>query len=284
MDTTYIKLLAQNTSTDISSWDLQKVFGRTTNRLITNKKFFAYAKKAVPVSTVEQDIVVPKVITLPSLVTKTVSKMETTLRRAQKRAQMLGEKIAATQKDIVDTTNKILQAKGGSVESVIEEKVKSIVKDGFWETPIFEGSNLYLNTKNDVIMHQTDKRTINQSLNFGRFGVCIDLKNLLSCLLVYENNLIDTNGFNCFHPYCFRAQDMCFGDAYNMLVKMRRYLDLPGMMKLLAALLTTYDNSSNPVVRFEHFKQDHKLDYSLHCSGHRYSPHLLHPVVRKKYL
>jgi hypothetical protein len=281
MDTAYIKLLAQNTSTDISGWDLQKVFGRTTDRLITNKKFFAYAKKAVPASTVEQEVVVPKVITSHSLAIKTVSKMETTLRRAQKRAQMLGEKIAATQKDIVDTTDRIIQAKGGSVESVIEEKVKAIIKDGFWECPIFEDKYLYLNTKNDVIMHQTDKTK--QSLNFGRFGARIDLQNLGLSLLAYENNLIDDQGFNCIHPYCFRAQDMCFGNATNMLFKMRRYLDLPGMMRLLAALLTTYDNTSHPVVRFETFKQDYKLVYPQYCKDHSYSLNTLHPMVRKKY-
>ena len=281
MEIQYIKMLAQNTSTDISGWDLNKIFGKIENRCDINKAFFNHAK-SLSVKKKVVRVVVPKVTTDAINVAKVVSKLKTVIRRAQKRAQMLEEKMSLVQQDIVETTNKLTQARGGSVESFIEEHIKSILEDGFWENPIFEDKLLYLNTKNDVIMHQSDKSLANKTLNFGKFGVSINLQNLDLRLSVYENNLTDTAGYNGIHPYCFTSRrDMCFGSATMMFGRMKRNLDLPGMMRLLSALLTTYVSDSHPVVRFDHFKQDCKLNYPEYCYDR--IEHL-HPVPRKKYL
>ena len=44
METDYIKMLAANTGTDISTWDLKKLFGNVKDKRELNKRFFDHAK------------------------------------------------------------------------------------------------------------------------------------------------------------------------------------------------------------------------------------------------
>jgi len=288
METSYIQMLAQNTSTDISKWDLPKVFGDVTDRREINKRFFEQTKQAVPVKT--KKLTVPKASRIALDNTKIIAKLEASMKKERVKSQKLAAKMELIQQNIVAINTKITGAKGGSAGWFIEAQVKEIIAAGFWENPIFKGQYLYLNTKNDVIMHQTDRTAVPPTLNFGKFGVCVDLKTFSLYLQVYENNLgYDTNYTGeHIHPYCFSANanhGMCFGDAYNTYAKMKADLNLPGVLKLFAALLTTYENCSTPVVAFGSFHQDHKLDVKRYFNrlGTGVRERCIHPTVLKKY-
>ena len=283
METSYIKLLAQNTSTDISSWDLTKVFGDVTDRRDINKRFFEQVKSLAPAQKEPEKVVVPQTSRNSLDNRRVVSKLETIIRRERKKTQRLADKMDEIQKRIVKTNNKIAEVKGRASSSFIEEQINSIVKDGFWECPIFKGKYFYLNTKNDVIMHRTQNT---DTLNFGKFGVSIDMSNFDLRLLAYENNITyDTYHNGVIHPYGFRQRNICFGSAVRTVASLKANLDLVGIMRLLAALLTTYDDNSSPVAYFHDFTQDRKLDYMKYMKVYDRSTwdRNMHPALIEKY-
>jgi hypothetical protein len=283
METSYIKMLAQNTSTDISSWDLAKVFGDVADRRDINKRFFEQVKSLVPAQKEPEKVVVPQTSRNSLDNRKVVSKLETIIRRERKKTQKLADKMAEIQQRIIETNNKIAEVKGCASGSFIEEQINSIVKDGFWERPIFKGKYLYLNTKNDVIMHRTHNTG---TLNFGKFGVSIDLSNFDLRLLAYENNITyDSFSSSVIHPYGFHQRNICFGSAVRTVASLKANLNLVGIMRLLAALLTTYDDNSSPVAYFGDFAQDRKLDYKKYMSvyGRFTWEQNMHPVLIEKY-
>ena len=98
-------------------------------------------------------------------------------------------------------------------------------------------------------MRQTDG---GDSLNFGKYGLCVDLQTLDTWLTPFENNF---NSYEFIHPYCFPTHNMCFGGSSYEYSKMRSNVNLVGMLGLFSALLTTFHSYSGPVRNMKYFKR-----------------------------
>ena len=273
MDLMYIKMLAQNTGTDISGWDLKKIFGNTKDRCLINKKFFARTQNVTTKKKPVKKISVPATSKKLLDKKKMMIKLESIIRSSKDKSWVLSNKM--------ESTKKLNKLKGGSGECLVENQIKYILRDNFWENPIFKGKYLYFNTKNDVIVRRTTKGENPE--NFGKFAVSIDLETFGVRLLPFENNLC-ADGY-CIHPFMVGDHDICFGNSYNAANNLKMSMDLPGYMSLLSSLLTTYDDEgSSPNYPIEDFFDS--FDMEDYMESYRYNSNHdahIHPLMLKKY-
>lgn len=250
VDTAYIQTIATNTSTDISKWNLQKIFGAAKDRRDINKRFFAQINKIkVPVE--EKQVIsstISKALARNLGANKLKIATEIELKAKLKTSQELSIQQSKLQTEIVALRKKLNERKGSSV-SVLIQQVQEIVKDGFWENPIFTEDNkhLWFNTKNDVVAHDIRHKTDKDSCaNFGKFSLRVELDNFAIGVGAYKDNK-ETDG--CLHPFLsLDDRDQvgvihpCYGNAFRLYDSLRSNMELAKLMKLTAALLVSYES------------------------------------------
>ena len=267
MDTAYIQTLSTSTSTDISKWNLQKIFGNTTDRCEINKRFFAQKLAVVTPRPKRKPLSLKASKDLVQNLGLDKLKMaaEVELKRKLKESENLASHQSKLHSEILALRKKLRVSKDGDA-SILMQQVQETVKDGFWENPIFTEDSRYLwfNAKNDAVVHNISKSvTKDNCVNFGKFAIRITLDGLKPEISFYKDNI--DNGSGDIHPFVSLDERdngvvfPCYGNAYALQQKLRNNMELSKLLKLTVALLISY-NSEYGYAQLEDFEGANNVD------------------------
>lgn len=249
----HIDMLANSTQIDISDWNILEIFGSGEGKkLITdfaavNDRFFEHYRATRPdpkdltldermsqrVREIAQTQVAGRILEMESnreAHFKQASKYYKEYEKEMSAGAKLGQELIVFRRD---------GARGP------QQQIEKILSQNFWGTPAVEGRWLYLTTNNDCVLAVKNKAAgIDLRVDLGKFAVKVDLQTLSTKVLPLEGNShIDGH----IHPYINGDGEICWGNAKSAAHRFIRSGDFVGLMTLLAALLTQYDDQgSNP--------------------------------------
>src|SRR3990167_1282142 len=254
----YISFLASQTGTDISKWNLPEIFVKSKSKMDkakVNKFFFAardLASRASPPATDQLANVSKEISTRTKSSSRVVMALENKIKKNMESVSTLHRKLEKLMSECVQ--KKIELAKVKKQEAIdLRPQIENILKEGYWTHPIMDGKRLWLHTNGNVIVkslascHECSDPNCNEKgdpieVNFGRFAACINLEDLSIMVFPYENNLDCDGGF---HTYVDTIGYICWVNAASIVAKLKNELNLEKLMKLLSALLSSYDPSDN---------------------------------------
>jgi len=260
----YIELLSCQTGTPLNRVDVLKVFGRN-GELITekneiNKRFFKYAEKA---KTRKKALSRKTRAQLDAHNGKPVDGDETRnpryARLHAQRDRKLVEVSALFEKAraLIAEAAEIHREMNGIArrKTDIGAQIDAIVAERFWVFKSLEGSTLNLVTAADVVVTHKDRHSSDTPLqvNLGRYRAEIDLEESTIGVYGYQRNIY-VDG-DCIHPHIYEGMEICWGNADGTVAEYLVKGDYAGVLRILAALLTTY-NHSNPFVTLGEFEYE----------------------------
>lgn len=275
----YVKTLASSANVNISDWDINEIFGKEENRahLLTEKKslnklFFEKLEKAKLEAKAEA--LKPEVIQNQALEVEKIKKafieaakrirlveitnfknqvyqLEDNVRRAQQSLdqamrsyQDTNNKINALEQ-VTDVDTKYIQALAG---------VEKVIAAGLWINPVYENGFLYLNTKTNVMLHETNKAAkLDLHVDLGQLAVRINVAASMHFdVIPYKNNLAVSSYY---HPHVRPEGAICWGEASTAAMKHIAALDLEKALTLLHSLVNSY-NPGSPYMPLARFKAE----------------------------
>lgn len=258
----YVIQMAGLTNTNISKWDIFKLFGATPDTFITdkreiNKRFLAHAKMNANVSTPVEAIT--ELDNVPGLITE-INKFGAGYVETQKAelknnlqyaVENLMEAFTRVNNRLIDVVKyrSLLDAfDGKNPAEAMKKELSLVLADGSWTNPVSKDGVLYLNTKNDVIItHKNKLAGLDIQVNCGQLAVRIALHNLGMRVIPYKNNIGHNNYF---HPHVDYEGNICWGNAGKQVAEWIKKCELSNILKMLYSLLFTY-NESSPYIHIQ---------------------------------
>lgn len=232
----YIHRLGQSTLTDVSDWDLKKVFGSGNgNTLVVdkneiNKRFFSNR----PVTKAAPDI---SKRLLNGLVDKKnkAKNLEITKRTKIliKEMNACNARIRRISRDIVINNKKL------ELMSKWSGKIKEVVSSGNWEfIKATDKELVFVNSSNVVISRVNGTAGVAQRFDFGKYKVQVNRRSLRLVVRNFKDN-VSVNGH--IHPFIDTDDSVCWGNAEDSINKAIGDKDLVSIMNILNTLLRTCD-------------------------------------------
>jgi hypothetical protein len=263
--TRYIELLASQTGTRIESWDILKLFSAGKGKVLIvdkteiNQRFFSQLE-AIKVTTLTEVSVLDsetfkKIDEVSKGRVKVGKKNSNSIEALKKRQasylQMIEKYLLRANQYTEKASNlekqlNVLESKRTNYASQINE----LLKENFWEFRRLNDRTVELVTRTDIILrHRNPAAGVNLSVNMGRYLVQLDLFWNTVSVWPYKDNVL-VNGYP--HPHITSGGSICWGNASSVIAKAMPRGDLLTVFRLLASILTSY-NDGSPYVSLEHF-------------------------------
>lgn len=283
----YIKTIASSVNTDISKWNILKIFGKEegsfnliSDKKEINKRFFEQynkikeeSKEAKKESSKEdtqeaQDTILNNPVVMEAIVQNAKRSRSALITHYKNNAEYSLAEMQRLLNSANIKQNEYLSSmqKCKELENVQDdvsaykkcfEKVQDLIKEKLWVNPVFEASTkcLYLNTNANIMLHEVNKAAnLDLHVDLGQLAVKIDFTNGFKFTVIPYKNNIELNGY--YHPH-IQHGSICWGEAQTMATKHIANLDLDKALRLLHALLNSY-NPGSPYVRLAELKLNGK--------------------------
>lgn len=250
-DYEYIEQLANQTSTNIDTWDVEGLLEGVpeADRRAINKAFFAkmdtMAKAAVSIP----DDVVEKLAQTNHIIEdakkRRLDELQSNYGHYAQQAKNQYEQFERTIKAAWDCSKERM-ALEERPPNYIADELKELLTQGFWGFNQYNPAGIVrLETKNDIVMTEVNEKAgINRRINLGKFLGELDVKRMKLRLLPYKDNIVLNS--RRYHPYVDRDGEICWGNAATTASKMLTNGKVHSIYNLLSALLVTYDPTSTP--------------------------------------
>jgi len=261
----YIKLLASTTNSDISRWNISKLFGVEgsgsnfiADRKQINKIFFEYLKtKTDEREDIAETVGLPPEVFsiinsgLKSGIESKIKANKDGLERAISNFVNWSNDFNNHISNISRYQKQIDILSGHNPTGDIQQDLVECLSEGCWVNPVVKDNFLYLNTSTNIILvHKIDSANVDISIDFGVLAVRIDLTNNEMMVLPYKKNI---SASRYFHPHVSTTGIVCWGTARDAAKDYLQLSQFGKALKLLYAVLTSY-NDSNPYIRIASFK------------------------------
>jgi hypothetical protein len=297
---TYIKTLASSSNVNIYDWDLLEVFAQepggvnlVTDKKIINKRFFDQLDKIKKAPKEAKKVETPEEIEAATLEVEKIKKAfidaaklvrQTEIQNLKNNLWTLEDQIRRTQQAYDLSLRQFNESytKINALEQVADidtkylkalEGIQKVIDEGIWINPVYENGYLYLNTKTNIMLHDVNKAAnLDLHIDFGQLAVRININNHMRFEVIpYKNNISVESHY---HPHVQPAGGICWGEASTASAKNIANLELDKALRLLHALLNSYNPGSpyRPMARFK--IEGTKLS--------RIAEGLKHPDKRKK--
>jgi len=292
----YIKTIANSSNTDISNWDILKIFMQPDGaKLISdkqklNKLFFEYLPKAKEeFKQVAQEENETTELNTASLLgvfkgnatrirAELVRKKESDVYSCKSRMEGYWQNYLVQQRSFVEMTQELnlLKVKEEDLSSYnkVIDGIKKVISDGLFINPVFEDGCLYLNTKSNIILRHVNKQAnLDVLLDIGQLAVKINTKESFNFSVIpYKNNIVGNSGY--YHPHIRSDSGICWGEAQNLASQQVANLELDKALRLLHALLNSY-NPASPYTVIQTLRAEaKKINYAT-LAGNLRHPDLL---------
>ena len=270
----YILFLASQTGTDISKWNLLEIFGKSKAKMDkakANKRFFEARELSIKTAAPATDQlanVSKDITTRTKSSTRVVTTLENKIKKNMESISDLHKRLEKLMSECVEKKIELAKAKKQDFVD-LRPQIENILKEGWWTNPIVDGKHLWLHTNGNVIVRSVGSKCscddptchevsdVPAEINFGKFAACINLDNLSIKVFPYENNLAHGGGF---HMYVDENGYVCWGTAISTAIKLKNQLNLEKLMRLLSALLSSYDREDRGFSAFQDFVEADKLN------------------------
>lgn len=263
----YIAFLANVNNIDISDWNIFDIFGSRGNKLVIeknkiNKLFFEKLNSTQitnphfidPVMASNMDKAVKQLF----IDRIKILKYDLGLRQSKKADYTA--RIFELEKQIVSDIQAIkgLENSDDVLKKIIDEITK-VPLDGFWSIHGEKDGVVKFFTNSDVIL-----KNENVEINFGKFSVNFDIKQMQLSIGGYENNITSRLNSGFIHPHVdsvssislqknyFHGGDICWGSSRDYVSNLMTNFSIKETMALIANLLVDY-NPENPFIQLETF-------------------------------
>lgn len=295
----YIKTLAAQSSADISSWDINKIFGvegddmnLVSDKREINKRFldaFEKAKKKdeKKAEKLTEEAELNKLLNIGALKTA-VAEAAKTARKTQIANEQ--RQLAENERVMVNKLTEynrlhdavllgrqnIRNLENTNDDTSIYDKcfadIQKLIDSKMWVNPVYDNGFLYLNTSTSIMLQEINKAAnVNINLDFGQLAVRINVTQGFNMTVIpYKNNITFNNAW---HPHVYTDGRVCWGEANTVAMKAIANLEIAKALELLHAILNNY-NKDSPITRLADFK----------LSGikmGRVAEHIKHPDKRK---
>jgi hypothetical protein len=297
---TYIKTLAASSNVNIYDWNLLEVFAQepggvnlVTDKKAINKLFFEQLDKVKKEAKEVKKVETPEQIEQAAL---EVEKIKAAFIDAAKRTRTIEvQNLKNNLWTLEDTMRRTQQAydlairsfnesnsKINALEQVTDIDVKylnalkgvqKVIDEGIWVNPVYENGFLYLNTNTNVMLHDVNKAAnLDLHIDLGQLAVRINIaEHMRFEVIPYKNNIAVESHY---HPHIQPHGGICWGEASTAAMKNIAGLELEKALRLLHALLNSY-NPGSPYRHLARFKlEGAKLS--------RIADGIKHPDKRKK--
>lgn len=275
----YIKTLAAQSSADISSWDINKIFGvegddmnLISDKREINKRFLdafekakIKAEKKAEKNPQEQEInKLLNIATLKTAVEEAAKNARKTQIAEQQRQLTENERVMNNKLTeynryhdaVLLCRQNIRNLENTSDDTSVYDKcfadIQKLIDTKMWVNPVFENGYLYLNTSTSIMLQEINKAAnININLDFGQLAVRINVAQGFNINVIpYKNNIVVNN---CWHPHVYNDARPCWGEANTVAMKAIANLEIAKALELLHAILNNY-NKDSPITRLADFK------------------------------
>lgn len=289
---TYIKGLASQANVNIYDWNVLEIFAQEDgvnlilDKKVINARFFDHLEKIKKQPKQEEinnnllNIEAVKKAFVESAkrsreaelnnLKNSLYDFENNMRRAQQTLDSAvrnfldhNKKIVALEQ-VTDIDAKYLLALKG-IQKLIDEHI--------WVNPVCDGGYLYLNTNTNIMLKETNRQaSLDLNIDLGQLAVRINIANGMGFEVIPYRNNLSVDGF--YHPHIQSYGGICWGEAQTTAMKAIANMDFEKALRLLHAILYSY-NAASPYVPLARFKLDgSKLT--------RIGENLKHPDKRKK--
>lgn len=269
---TYIETLASRTGADISDWDILHIFGKPNDPLCligakneVNKLFFeAQEKHLNPDAATVSEADLKKIKLHGENVDKNwkIRKIEEH-RRSQNSYFQRATQYHAEANNYVQhafgSLKEIMKLENRSFDST--HQALEILKDKFWKFRDVSGSCLQFETANEVILSEVNPAAnVNIQVNLGKFIASLDIANAsvklmpLAAFVPGARIIAIKAAGGYYHPHFDTSGSPCWGSASTQAAQFLATGEFVELMKLLAALITTY-SPARPYAALIHFKK-----------------------------
>lgn len=274
----YIKTLASSNNVNIAEWNILSLFSQAdgvnlfTDKKALNKIFFEQLEKVKKQKKEEQNK--PEVIQNVQLqvekikgafieAAKKVRATEIQTLRNNLYYQEDAVKKASQNLDVALKAYNDSQRKIMSLEQVtdVDQKyldtlkgIQKVIAEEIWVNPVYENGYLYLNTNTSVMLHETNKlANLDLHVDVGQLAVRINIAGGMNFEVIPYKNNITVGGY--FHPHVRPEGGICWGEAQTAAMKNIANLELDKALRLLHALLNSY-NGGSPYMQLARLKSE----------------------------
>lgn len=295
----YIKTLAAQSSADISSWDINKIFGAEgdpmnliSDKREINKRFLDAFEKAKLKAEKKAEKNPEELDTNKLLNIATLKTAVAAAAKAARTNQIVEQQRQLTENErqmvnklteynryhdaVLQGRQTIRNLENATDDTSVYDKcfadIQKLIDTKMWINPVFENGFLYLNTSTNIMLQDINKTAnVNINLDFGQLAVRINVNQGFNINVIpYKNNIIYNN---CWHPHIYNDARPCWGEANTVAMKAIANLEIAKALELLHAILNNY-NKDSPITRL--------ADFKLHgVKMGRVAENIKHPDKRK---
>jgi hypothetical protein len=291
---TYIKTLAAQSNVNIYDWNLLEIFAQEDginlllDKKVLNSRFFDQLEKVKKQPKKKEEVDTNNLLNIEIVKTAFVEAAkvvrqneinqiknnlytyEDSVRRSQNALDAAlrtyneaTRKITALEQ-VTDVDGKYIQTLKG-IQKIIDEQL--------WVNPVFENGFLYLNTNTNIMLQEVNKQAkLDLHIDMGQLAVRININEGMRFEVIPYRNNLSVGGF--YHPHIQSYGSICWGEASTAAMKAIANLDLEKALRLLHAILNSY-NGGSPYMQLARFKlEGHKMT--------RVADNLKHPDKRRK--
>lgn len=248
----YIGQLAAMTKTDISSWDITKMFGRDDGSIIQdktkiNKTFFTAIENGAEESPIDLPIAdIEKMQGRWS--TGRISTLEHQLNTKTSHANSYLNSYTNYMRQAAGIKNQIAQIKGG--ESWLLDEVKRVIDSGNWTDCELDMENNYITftTKHDAILKYVDRNNeVDITYNFGKFKAEISLSSFLPLVWPTDWDKVHSFSRGYCHPHIpsmsrHGKQDVCLGSLRDEMNRATSEFKFAKCFEIIHTVLNSYNH------------------------------------------
>ncbi len=286
----YIELLAMQTKTNLSDWDVLNTFRAKegSNKLITNpkeinKRLFALAEEAkigiqrshiLDVIKHEKKILKLSKETFGHRAQHVKNEIENQKYRINDAGEAIKRDAANTglsendrayrlkqhnkniqlaQENITRSEAALTRVQEYATTDRLVKEVAKIVAGGFWKFFGISGKNLcFITASNIILFEKNPKAGLNLQKDMGVYKIKLNLEYMdASVHIFYGNTRMNDN----IHPYVSQG-GVCYGNSGNYYSRARQENDIVQMMNMLSMVLSTYSSAGGPYRRLADFRVD----------------------------
>lgn len=260
----YIEKMSSLTNTDISTWNLFKVFESewfesaplVTDKAEINKRMLARElqdKRGVPDQLRKLDEDVEK--TIKEHLGSERAILTSAARSAMRQHHQSASSKRGEYEELMSMAWKkrlLITELNNETKVDFTSRINEVLQQGFWEFHEYNDSKIKLRTKQDVILeHKNVAAGIDLRVNFGKFVAELGYTNFKLRVQKHENNLT-SRGY--YHPYVSLMGEICWGNMSYAADELYKAGNLPGLFELLGSLLMTYTPEATPYEPLEDFQ------------------------------
>ncbi len=271
----YIELLAQQTGTTISKWDLDDIFGTErgenfiTSKTEINRRFFEYKdskpQQEAAILPKSSEEVVKKLDEMGGEVAKqAISRRKTDVTNRLEQARAAVRDRVANLNEFIRSAQ-TFQAELNDITEVpptISADILESCSTGFFKLRRIGKGLIQLTTANDIVLtEKIAKAGVDYSVNLGR--ILIEIRFGSGMVIVakpFKDNLFLPDRF--FHPYIHCDGGICWGTGASAYSEAAMKFDLKRVLSLLASLLSTYSAEGGPWKALGSFKVQQDLKFT----------------------